>query len=261
MSKTLGYILTEAGVESKPEIIQSTKQYVRMNCILQEGDVENRNRRIYPTKILQEAIKAPYIVERLKTKSLLGECGHPLDQSIERQMTIDMSRASHIITDLKFDRNLMKGVVETANTRIGRDMKGLVEQGCKVAFSFRGMAPIKTESGKQVISNPMKALTWDWVLHPSHVPAYMENVIESAMITSNNEDIQIALTESNLREFLSREGVMHEAAETFLNCGLDEAKIGYDGKMASIKHGQTTARLFLEQSTIKKLDEFMARAF
>jgi hypothetical protein len=241
MSKTLGYILTEAGVESKPEIIQSTKQYVRMNCILQEGDVENRNRRIYPTKILQEAIKAPYIVER--------------------QMTIDMSRASHIITDLKFDRNLMKGVVETANTRIGRDMKGLVEQGCKVAFSFRGMAPIKTESGKQVISNPMKALTWDWVLHPSHVPAYMENVIESAMITSNNEDIQIALTESNLREFLSREGVMHEAAETFLNCGLDEAKIGYDGKMASIKHGQTTARLFLEQSTIKKLDEFMARAF
>jgi hypothetical protein len=260
MDKILGYILTEAGVEAQPEIMSVSKAFLRMRAVLQEGNEQNRNGRIYPTKILQEAIQAPYIMERLKTKSLMGECGHPLDPRIERQMSIDMSRVSHIITEMSFEKNLLKGIVETANTHVGRDMKGLVEQGCKVAFSFRGMAPIKTEGGKQVISNPMKALTWDWVLHPSHAPAYMEGLVESASIAK--DDVCIALTESVLRDFLKQESSMlNEAAEQFLGTSLDVARLSIDGGMASIHHGQVCARLFLEQTTIAKLDEFMLKAF
>jgi hypothetical protein len=264
MEKVLGYMLSEGdGVEAKPEIISNNKQWLQFRAVLQEGDEENRNKRTYPTKLLEKAIQAPYIQERLKTKTLFGECNHPLDQSIERQMVIDQSRVSHIITEMYFEKNLLKGKLETANTHVGKDMKGLIEQGCRVAFSFRGMAPIKNEGGRAYIADPIKALCWDWVLHPSHAPAYMEGLIESSVFSnapSQDGDVCIALSESDIRSFLEHESDVLNTAE-MLGTDIANATISLENNQVSVRHGKTCAKLFLEAATLRKLDEYMIKLF
>jgi len=73
--KVLGYILNEHLQPTKPKILESNEMYVAFNATLQDGDTPNRNKRRYPTKVLQEGLTTPYLQERLKTKSFYGECG------------------------------------------------------------------------------------------------------------------------------------------------------------------------------------------
>jgi hypothetical protein len=63
---------------------------------------------------------------------------HPLNPDVQRQLYIDQTRISHIITKAWFDGNYLKGIVECAPTAVGRDMQGLVRAGSRVAFSMRG---------------------------------------------------------------------------------------------------------------------------
>ena len=74
--KIKGYIISEDVVTSMPKIISD-----RSGCptvietILQEGDVQNRNKRIYPTDVIRKALTSEYVQERLNTKSWVGEAG------------------------------------------------------------------------------------------------------------------------------------------------------------------------------------------
>lgn len=52
--------------------------------ILQEANKPNRNGRVYPKAVLEKALNAPNIQERLATKTWYGEAGHPLDTSVQR---------------------------------------------------------------------------------------------------------------------------------------------------------------------------------
>ena len=64
--------------------------------------------------------------------------------------------------------------IETANTRVGRDMQGLIRQGSKVAFSMRGMSDnVKRDGQYTRVGSPLMITCWDWVVLPSHPNSYM----------------------------------------------------------------------------------------
>lgn len=92
------------------------------------------------------------------------EAGHPLSEDIKRQAYIDQSRISHIVTSIKWEGNILKGVVETAQTSAGYDMKGLIRQGSNVSFSMRALGNVVKDEGQyKRVYSPLMILTYDWV--------------------------------------------------------------------------------------------------
>ena len=211
------FIINESAISSSAIVEKKSNDTITFIATLQEADAPNRNGRIYPKTVLEEGIRSPYIQERLRTKSLISECNHPQEQTVQRQMTVDLRNAACIITELWWEGNLLKGRVETANTAVGRDMKGLIEQGCQVAFSLRAQGKVTPDpsTGKVIVQSPIQICTWDWVLNPSHSKAYMDRVCEETFNNFMNLDRfskETALCESvNLYE----NGEMIPITETY----------------------------------------------
>lgn len=159
-----GFIVHEEFNSSTPSILAEENKSITFEAILQEADAPNRNRRIYGKEVLQEALNAPTLKEKIANKCFYGESGHPLSEDIKRQAYVDQSRISHIVDSLKWDGNLLKGIVETAQTAAGYDMRGLIRQGSKVSFSLRALGNILKEEGsyKRVYS-PLMIIAYDWV--------------------------------------------------------------------------------------------------
>ena len=93
------------------------------------------------------------------------ESGHPLSEDIKRQAYIDQSRISHIVTSIKWEGNILKGIVETAQTAAGYDMRGLIRQGSQASFSMRALGNvIKEEGSYKRVYGPLMIVAYDWVL-------------------------------------------------------------------------------------------------
>lgn len=76
-----GYIICESAFEPvKPTIVSGGRgvDRVTINTTLQSADDKNRNKRVYGKRVLQNGLNAPYVQERLRTKSWYGEAGKGL---------------------------------------------------------------------------------------------------------------------------------------------------------------------------------------
>jgi hypothetical protein len=173
--------------------------------VLQEADAPNRNGRVYPKAVLEKALNAPNIRERLATNTWYGEANHPLDNSVQRQMTIDLRNVAFLIKEIWWEGNILKGRCETANTSVGRDMKGLIEQGCRVAFSLRAQGNVHTNpaTGLVEVEDGLQILGYDWIQVPSHSKAFMEKICEATIMamyrtTKGNLNSQILCESENL---------------------------------------------------------------
>ena len=164
MSEIKGYLISETAAISQPSVLSDKEDVTIFEAILQDGDTPNRNKRVYPLNVLKKAMDNEYVKERLDTKTWFGEAGHPLNPDVQRQLYIDQTRISHIITKAWFEGKYLKGIVECAPTAVGRDMQGLVRRGSKVAFSLRGFGPVSEKKGDIVtVKDPLQILTFDWV--------------------------------------------------------------------------------------------------
>lgn len=116
-------------------------------------------------------------------------------------MTIDQRNIACIIEEMWWEGDLLKARCVTADTAVGRDMKGLIEQGSKVAFSLRAQGNVHTDpvSKAQVVDEGIQICTWDWVVNPSHDKAYLQSVCEAtayAMYKKYGKDT-VALCEAS----------------------------------------------------------------
>ena len=204
-------IIYESAQFGDIQVQRKTKDILECIVVLQECDAPNRNGRIYPKKVLEAALSSPNIKERLATKTWYGEANHPInDPSLQRQMTIDQRNIAFIITEIWWEGNLLKGRIETANTAVGRDMKGLIEQGCKVAFSLRAQGKVHKNpmTGYVEVEEGLQILGYDWVQVPSHAKAYMEKICEEtikAMYKTNKAGLNMEILTEAENLFLSGE--------------------------------------------------------
>jgi len=159
-----GFIVCEEFTSSTPSILAEENKSITFEAILQEADAPNRNKRIYGKDVLTRALENPTVKEKIANKCFYGEAGHPLSEDIKRQAYIDQSRISHIVTSVKWEGNLLKGIVETAQTATGYDMRGLIRQGSKVSFSMRALGNvIKEEGAFKRVYDPLMIIGYDWV--------------------------------------------------------------------------------------------------
>lgn len=229
---TAGYILNESegGVINRPKIIEDTGDIVIFDTALQTCDDWNRNGRQYSRKALEEAINSDQFQELLVTKSAWGEGGHPLEDTIERQLWIDQKNITHIVTKVWWEGNTLMGRIETAATDAGRDMYGLITKNkILVAFSMRGIAGVVKQTKRgPVIDGKLKIAAYDWVRYPSHKSAYAKAELGETHYTmppsfTSQELSRVAANESAALLTESTEsGIIvnqygHIVAESFLN--------------------------------------------
>lgn len=232
------FVINESAVTSPASISNRSTDTVEFIAVLQEADRPNRNGRVYSKAVLEQALASPYVQERIRTKTFYCECNHPAEASVQRQMTIDQRNIACIIKEFWWEGNLLKGKVETCNTAIGRDMKGLVEQGCRVAFSLRAQGNVHQDpaTGLTIVESPIQICTYDWVVNPSHDKAFLETICE---------DTYNSLTYA--KRYQSKEMALCEAANIFDNGEL----IAINEE--NINEVEDYSKTFFKK--IKKLDE------
>lgn len=272
MNEVKGYIICESpSFFNQPEIIKDIKpdsknngvNRVRIKTILQDADNLNRNKRIYPKSVLVNGLNSEYVKERLATKTWFGECGHPLKPDLQRQVYLDQTNISHIVTEVWWEGNILKGIVEAANTARGKDFDGLVRQGSKVAFSLRAIGPITEKKGDAVIvKDPLTMLYYDWVVHPSHASAYMESIISESVNLGGYRN-STNINESVFTPFYEEVDYVKMASKNFkvikesLELESEDITLSKDNKKVIIQEGSDKIVVKLEDYITRELNSYM----
>lgn len=271
-TKGKGYLITEAATTGiSPRIVHDSEVTTKFVAEIQEAEAPNRNGRIYSKEALDSAIRHYSIQEKLKNKALVCEAGHPLSDDPRRQMYIDQTNISHIITDIWWEGNRLMAKIETANTRVGRDMQGLIRQGSKVAFSMRGMSDNVKKDGQYTrVGSPLMITCWDWVILPSHPNSYMvQEGVEQKVSPSIKADEKVltegVLTPYNAGDLLkfvteSSQNVQDVVDAFGFKFSLDNVSYGKD-QMLSIKENNETLKIFLEENLKSELDDYYSKIF
>ena len=149
-----------------------------------QGEIKNRNGRMYPISTLQREAKA-YNTKYIEKGRALGELGHPDGP------TINLDRVSHLITSLKQEGNNYVGKARLLDTPMGNIAKNLIDEGVKLGVSSRGLGTIRERDGVKVVMDDfVLATAADIVADPSAPDAFVNGIMEGKEWIYNNGSVQ-----------------------------------------------------------------------
>jgi hypothetical protein len=182
-------------VEYITEAKENGKKDYKIKGIFMQADIKNKNGRVYPMEILQKEVKR-YNKEFINEKRAYGELGHP------EGPTINLERASHMITALYPDGKNFIGEAKILATPMGEIVKTLMDEGAKLGVSSRGMGSLeeKKDGASYVRNDFYLATAADIVSDPSAPSAFVEGIMEGKEWVWNHG----ALVQSELVEMKER---------------------------------------------------------
>lgn len=141
--------------------------------IFMQGNIQNRNGRMYPVSILQKEAER-YMKESVQQNRAYGELGHPQGPSI------NLDRVSHMIKELRQDGNNFYGRAKIMDTPMGNIVKNLMDEGASLGVSTRGMGSIKeNKQGFMEVQDDFHLATAaDIVADPSAPDAFVRGIME-----------------------------------------------------------------------------------
>ena len=140
--------------------------------IFMQAEQVNRNRRIYPKTVLEKAVRK-YVAEYVNKGRAVGELNHP------EGPTINLDKVSHRITELQWNGNDVVGKALILDTPMGKIVKGLLEGGCQLGVSSRGMGTVASKNGQSFVNDDFVLSTVDIVQDPSAPSAFVNGIMES----------------------------------------------------------------------------------
>jgi hypothetical protein len=164
------YELCDGGI-CQDLLTESEKAMVReghmiLTGVCQRAMVENGNRRIYSERILtREVEKYQSLIEQ---KRSLGELDHP-DSSV-----VSLEKVSHMIISLWMEGNDVYAKLLVLPTPAGNILKALVNSGCSIGISSRGMGSVREQGGQTIVEDDFQLICFDMVSEASTPGAYME---------------------------------------------------------------------------------------
>jgi len=161
------------------ESISTNNGRLIVEGVLQRAESENQNGRIYPSGILKREVDK-YKGREIKENRAYGELDHP------ESSVVELKNTSHIIREIWWEGNDVIGKVEVLKTPSGNILKELLEAGCTVGISSRGMGSVKesTNGGTVVVEDDFDLICWDFVSNPSTHGAFLRPVNESVNRTN-----------------------------------------------------------------------------
>ncbi|RDJ35596.1 MAG: hypothetical protein DWQ19_12325 [Crenarchaeota archaeon] len=159
----------------------------------QEADAVNKNKRLYPRAILENNTKR--LINTIKDGGLIGELDHPTDSIIH------FKEASHKITKLWWDGNILMGEGIILNTPCGKILQGLINSDVRIGISSRGVGNGKVnEDGILVIGESYKLITFDAVADPSTHAAFQEKVVKREWeIKDKTDETEVSTVKNETR--------------------------------------------------------------
>ena len=177
-------------VEYITEVRKDGDKSYKIKGIFLQADIKNRNGRIYPMEILAKEVNK-YNRNFIRENRAYGELGHPDGP------TVNLERVSHITTSLVPDGKNFIGEAKIMDTPMGKIVKNLMDEGCKLGVSSRGMGSLQQRNGANYVKDDFYLATAaDIVADPSAPNAFVEGVMEGKEWVWNNG----ALVESHVAE-------------------------------------------------------------
>ena len=160
------------GIEYITEEKDDGEKSYKIKGVFMQSEVKNRNGRVYPFEVLNKEVKR-YNKEYIEEKRAFGELGHPDGP------TVNLERASHMITALyPKDKNFI-GEAKILKTPMGEIVKNLMDEGAKLGVSSRGMGSLEQKNGANYVKNDFYLATAaDIVADPSAPNAFVQGIME-----------------------------------------------------------------------------------
>ena len=149
------------------------KKHVFIEGIIMQGEIENRNGRMYRIGVLENEMNR-YNEQYVSKNRAYGELGHPSGP------TINLERACIMFKNLYREGNNIMGKAKVLDTPMGNIVKGLIGEGASLGISSRGMGSIK-ENAKgimEVQSDFHLSTAGDIVADPSAPDAFVRGIME-----------------------------------------------------------------------------------
>ena len=163
--------MIENDIEFVCEEKNGKKEYV-LKGVFMQGNIKNRNGRVYPIETLIKEVKR-YSKEYIDKNRAYGELGHP------QGPTINLERVSHMIKDLHADGNNIMGEAKVLDTPMGTIVKNLMDEGATLGVSSRGMGSLQQKGGVDTVQSDFQLATAaDIVADPSAPEAFVEGIME-----------------------------------------------------------------------------------
>jgi len=149
------------------------KKSMFIEGIFLQGDIQNRNGRMYPMNTLRKEVQR-YNESFVDSGRAVGELGHP------EGPTVNLDRVSHKIVSLKESGTNFIGKAKLLNTPMGKIAQNLIDEGVKLGVSSRGLGTLAVnEDGVKVVSDDfMLATAADIVSDPSAPDAFVSGIME-----------------------------------------------------------------------------------
>ena len=145
------------------------KKNYKIKGIFMQGNIKNRNGRVYPTEVLEKEIKR------------YCELGHP------EGPTVNLDRVSHMVTSLERDGDNFIGEAKIMNTPMGKIVKNIMDEGGTLGVSSRGMGSLEQKNGANYVKPDfMLAAAADIVADPSAPKAFVNGIMEGKEWVWNN---------------------------------------------------------------------------
>jgi hypothetical protein len=149
------------------------KKNMFIEGIFLQGDLKNRNGRMYPMETLRKEVQR-YTENHVAAGRALGELGHPDGP------TVNLDRVSHKIVSLKENGTNFIGKAKILSTPMGKIAESLISEGVKLGVSSRGIGSLKqTREGVNIVGDDfMLSTAADIVADPSAPDAFVEGIME-----------------------------------------------------------------------------------
>jgi len=138
----------------------------------------NKNQRIYEKDDMRREVER-YVSEMVSTKRAMGELNHPASAEV------NLERACHIVTNLKFEGNHVLGKSQVLSTPMGQIVRSLINDGVKVGMSSRALGKLNEDAGGVNRVTDMRLIAVDCVADPSCPKAFVNGILESKQYVVN----------------------------------------------------------------------------
>ena len=152
---------------------KGSKKKMYIEGVFLQGDLKNRNGRMYPVNTLAKEVNR-YNEAFVAKGRALGELGHPDGP------TVNLDRVSHKITSLRQEGSDFIGRAKILSTPMGNIAKSLLGEGVKLGVSSRGVGSVAMNNeGVNVVGEDfMLATAADIVADPSAPDAFVSGIME-----------------------------------------------------------------------------------
>ena len=187
---------------------KSGKKNYKLKGIFLQGDIKNRNGRIYPVEVLEKEV-ARYNKDFINENRGYGDLGHP------EGPTVNLERVSHMVTSLKRDGKNFVGEAKVMSTPMGKIVSNIMDDGGKLAVSSRGMGSLEQKNGTNYVKNDFYLATAaDIVADPSAPQAFVQGIMEGKEWIWNNgvlKEVEIAEIQEDIERNIRSRNANYQA--------------------------------------------------